>query len=38
MIEIVNLTKTFEGKTLNAGDAVKFNGPAYGNNHGWQKE
>ena len=31
-------TKTFEGKTLNAGDAVKFNGPAYGNNHGWQKE
>ena len=31
-------TKTFEGKTLNAGDAVIFNGPAYGNNHGWQKE
>ena len=31
-------TKTFEGKTLNAGDAVKLNGPAYGNNYGWVKE
>ena len=31
-------TKTFYNKVLNAGDAVIFNGPAYGNNHGWQKE
>ncbi len=31
-------TKTFEGKTLNAGDAVIFNGPAYGNDYGWEKE
>lgn len=31
-------TKTFENKTLNAGDAVIFNGPANGNNNGWQKE
>ena len=31
-------TKTFEGKTLNAGDAVKINGPASGNNYGWDKE
>ena len=30
--------KTFENKTLTAGSAVIFNGPAYGNNHGWQQE